>query len=100
MPRSRAGPSIGRPSSRMRPLVGAVKTAEQIEQRRFSAAARADKGQELAGPHVERDVLQRGEAVRRPASLAANDKLLADLLEADLDRTSSRFRRLARTIDN
>src|SRR5437867_8051015 len=60
--------------------------AQQIEQRRFPAATRADKGQELAGPHVERDVFQRGEAVRWPASLAANDKLLADLLEADLDR--------------
>ena len=45
-----------------------------------------DKGQEFAGPNVERDILQRGEAVRRTASLAADNKLLADLLKADLDR--------------
>jgi len=60
--------------------------AQQIEQCRFPAATWANKGQELAEPYVERDILQRGEAVRRPASLAANDKLLTDLLEADLDR--------------
>src|SRR5262249_50450969 len=59
-------------------------SAEQIKQRGLAATARPDQRQELAGANIERNVLQRSQAVAWPAAFAADRKLLADLLEADL----------------
>src|SRR5438046_1035708 len=55
--------------------------AEQIQQSGLATAARPDQRQEFAGANIERDVLQRSQAMARLAALAADRNFLANLLE-------------------
>ena len=42
-----------------------VEPAEAVEQRRLAGAVRADQAEDLALPHVERDVVERDDAAER-----------------------------------
>ncbi|MGY3353362.1 hypothetical protein ACVWZK_000025 [Bradyrhizobium sp. GM0.4] len=66
------------------PTARCRQATEQIQQGRLAAAARPDQRKELAGPNIQRDVVQRSEALRRPAILAPDQEVLPDMLEADL----------------
>ncbi|MET4278485.1 hypothetical protein ABIB68_006587 [Bradyrhizobium sp. F1.2.2] len=76
--------SCNRPAIEQNPTAGRQREpAQQIEQGGFPAAAWANQGEEFAGANIERDVFQSGEVAAWSAALAAHDKLLADMLEAD-----------------
>ena len=62
----RRSTSIGSPSSMTAPDIGAADAGDRLEQLRLAVAGDAGDADDLAGAHLEGDVVDHGDAARHP----------------------------------